>query len=311
MRLRLLASTLALGLLCAACGGRGPSPVAALDRIELEVGGMPRRAFVVAPPSLPPGPRPLVFAMHGGGGRGDGLARQIGRSLHRLASRDGFVVVYPHAFDRFWDFGEEAISDRLDVRVDDRRYFEALLDELPRRFEVDAQRIFVAGISRGGQAAYFMACHFPGRIRAIAAVTMPLPRFLVDACRNAAPLGVAILNGTEDPLVPYDGGHIEFRGRKRGEVLSTDATVAFWRERNGCSASPNSERRIDSEPDETQVDRLAWTDCEHAPVVLYRIEGGGHTWPSGSQYLPRFWIGRLSRDVDGSEEIWSFFRGFE
>ena len=309
MRLRLY-SILALCLL-SACGGRGPSPVAALDRIELDVGGTSREAFVYAPPSLPPGKRPVVFAMHGGGGRGDGLARQVGRSLHRLANRDGFFVVYPHAFDRFWDFGEEAISDRLDVRVDDRRYFEALLDDMPRRFAVDPRRVFVAGISRGGQAAYFMACSFPGRIRAIAAVTMPLPRFLVDSCRDAAPLGVAILNGTEDPLVPYEGGHIEFRGRKRGEVLSTDDTVAFWRERNGCSASPTSERRIDPERDRTHVERFAWTDCQHAPVVLYRIEGGGHTWPSGTQYLPSFWIGRLSQDVDGSEEIWSFFRGFE
>ena len=153
-----------------------------------------------------------------------------------------------------------------------------------------------------------MACAFPGRIRAMAAVTMSLPTFMLDACREAAPLGVAILNGTEDPLVPYDGGDIEFRGKKRGVLISTDDTVALWRERNGCAAPPSDEQRIDPVDDDTHVDRFAWTDCEHAPVVLYRIEGGGHTWPSGSQYLPRYFIGRLSRDIDGSQEIWAFFR---
>ena len=252
-------------LLTSACAGRGPNPVAALDRIDFTLDGLERRAFVYAPPALPPGPRPLVFVMHGGGGRGDGMARQVGRTMHGLADRDGFVVVYPHAHDRLWDFGEEALADRLDVRVDDRRYFETLLDELPRRFSVDPDRVFVTGISRGGQAAFYMACHFPGRIRAIAAVTMSLPDFMFEPCRDAAPLGVAILNGTEDPLVPYAGGDIEIAGRKRGEVLSTDATVAFWRERNGCLATPTSERRIDPVDDATHVDRSAWTDCEPRP----------------------------------------------
>ncbi|HKZ79296.1 MAG TPA: hypothetical protein VJ124_13425 [Pyrinomonadaceae bacterium] len=42
-------------------------------------------------------------------------------------------------------------------------------------------------------------------------------------------------------------------------------------------------------------------------VVLYTIEGGGHTLPGGRQYLPERLIGRTSRDLEGSQTIWDFF----
>ena len=37
------------------------------------------------------------------------------------------------------------------------------------------------------------------------------------------------------------------------------------------------------------------------------IEGGGHTWPGGPQYLPQSIIGRTSRDIDATPTIWEFF----
>jgi polyhydroxybutyrate depolymerase len=44
-------------------------------------------------------------------------------------------------------------------------------------------------------------------------------------------------------------------------------------------------------------------------VRLLRVEGGGHTWPGGAQYLPVAWIGATNRDIDASEVIWRFFKG--
>ena len=42
-------------------------------------------------------------------------------------------------------------------------------------------------------------------------------------------------------------------------------------------------------------------------MVLYRIEGGGHTWPGGKQYLPPGLVGRVCRDIDGTRTIFEFF----
>ena len=54
---------------------------------------------------------------------------------------------------------------------------------------------------------------------------MPLPVSLEDDCAEGPPVGLAVLNGTADPLVPYDGGQITLLGKERGGTLSTDRTM--------------------------------------------------------------------------------------
>ena len=43
-------------------------------------------------------------------------------------------------------------------------------------------------------------------------------------------------------------------------------------------------------------------------VILYTIDGGGHTWPGGLQYLPERIIGKTSKDLDANQLIWDFFK---
>ena len=256
-----------------------------------------------------PGDRPLVLVLHGGGGTHRGTVQNTRRRFHQLADQHGFYVAYPNAVNKMWDFGEGKISESLERRVDDLGFFTRLIDRLLVELPIDPGQVFATGISRGGQASYFLACRLGDRIRAIAPITMPLPAFLEDDCRRGPPVGVAILNGTEDPLVPYDGGQITLFRQKRGRVLSTDATARLWRQRNGCSDSSTDET-IDEVDDATRVRKTVWSDCAGAPVVVYRIEGGGHTWPSGGQYLPEALVGRVTREIDGAVEAWSFFAAF-
>lgn len=46
---------------------------------------------------------------------------------------------------------------------------------------------------------------------------------------------------------------------------------------------------------------------ESTEIILYAVEGGGHTWPSGYQYLNEKFVGKTSRDIDANEVIWDFF----
>lgn len=281
---------------------------AKLQKHTLVVGDLDRSYLLYVPSVVSENDhkKPLVLVFHGGGGTARGVARDVGRSLHTIADREGFIVAYPNAVKKTWDFGAGVVSEALDVRIDDRGFFEALMDELVDTQPVDKTRIFATGISRGGQASYFVACQFPDRIRAIAPVAMPMPAFMADTC-NARDIGIAVLNGTDDPLVPYDGGQIKVRRKERGLVMSTDDTIDFWRQRNGCNATPSDSAVIDAANDQTRVLRTTWEQCRQAHVILYRIEGGGHTWPAGSQYLPRRRIGRVSAEIDGATEIWAFF----
>ncbi len=258
------------------------------------------------------GKRPLVLAIHGRGSTHRAMVDLTRRGFHSLADRDGFFVVYPNAVAGYWDFGEGVVSEELPQHVDDLGYFRAVLDAVGERHAIDPRRVFAAGISRGGQASYFLACKLPGRIRAFAAFAMPLADFLEDDCSSGPPVGVAIVNGTADPLVPYDGGRVEVLGRYRGAVLSTDATAALFRRRNGCEPQPTAEETLDQAEDGTRVEKTLWGACDGAPVAVYRVEGGGHTWPSGAQSpLERVVVGKVSRDVDGATLAWEFFRGFE
>jgi polyhydroxybutyrate depolymerase len=55
------------------------------------------------------------------------------------------------------------------------------------------------------------------------------------------------------------------------------------------------------------IRRLAYTNCpNNADVILYTVEGGGHTWPGGKP-LPEWIVGRTTREISASGVMWEFF----
>ena len=118
-----------------------------------------------------------------------------------------------------------------------------------------------------------------------------------------------VVNGTKDPLVPYEGGHVQVFRSKRGAIFSTDETIERWRVFNGCKAEPFEMWLPDEDPrDGTRTEVRWWSGCAgQAEVCLYRVVGGGHTWPGGLQYLSKALIGNVSRDYDLVPLIFDFF----
>jgi polyhydroxybutyrate depolymerase len=43
-----------------------------------------------------------------------------------------------------------------------------------------------------------------------------------------------------------------------------------------------------------------------ADVQFWRVDGGGHTWPGGIQYLPERMIGPTSHAFDATAVMWRF-----
>ena len=256
------------------------------------------------------GPRPLVMVIHGGAGTDRGMIKLDKERWNALADEHGFYVAYPNAVDKIWDFGEGLISDDLDKRVDDLAYFRHVMDDASARKNIDQNRIFATGISRGGQASYYLACNMPERIRAVMPVAMNLPDFMENECVSGPPVAIAVMNGTADPIVPYDGGWIKVFRQKRDVVLSADETLALWRARNGCADRPTATSHIDKPGDKTSVDVSEWNSCFGAPVKLYKVNNGGHTWPSGLQYLKPRIVGQTSNDISAANEGWAFFSQF-
>ncbi len=77
--------------------------------------------------------------------------------------------------------------------------------------------------------------------------------------------------------------------------------AAHVAQRNQCKGGPTNTRISPS------VRRLAYTNCaENADVILYTIEGGGHTWPGG-KHLAEWIAGRTTDEINASTVIWEFF----
>jgi len=189
-------------------------------------------------------------------------------------------------------------------------YFKRVVDDASARAKIDQSRVFATGISRGGQASYFLACNAPDLVRAVMPVAMGLPKFMLNECRGAPPVAIAIMNGTADTQVPYGGGEITVFRKKRGAVRSADESLALWLDRNGCDLSKSTSVSIDEDGDKTSVEVTSWSQCTEAPVKFYKVLNGGHTWPSGLQYLPPLIVGHTSQDIDASDEARAFFSQF-
>jgi len=254
-------------------------------------------------------PAPLVIVLHGGGGNGAGMVKLTG--FNAVSDREGFIVVYPDGIDRHWNDGRGVEWYRAHTQdIDDVGFISALIDELSRKLNIDAKRVYATGISNGGMMSYRLGCELSDRIAAIAAVAASLAVNKVKEWSPTRPIPVMIIAGTADPLVPWNGGDIRYGERIYGTVLSVPETVEFWVEKNGCTARPVVRRLPDSDPaDGTVVRREAYSGCKDgAEVVLYAVEGGGHTWAGGLQYLPERIIGKTSREFSASEVIWQFFK---
>ena len=275
-----------------------------------------QRRYRLYSPSLKPnhsGQRPLLFVLHGGGGTNRGMVRLTNGRFNQLADRDGFFVVYPQGIDKSWNDGRtDKISGAHRKGIDDVGFFRALIEHLVQEYPIDSGRIFATGISNGGLMSFRLGCSLSDNIRAIAPVTAQIPSAIEPLCRSESGVSLAIINGTEDPLVPYNGGHITVFQKQRGRVLSTDETIRIWKDKNRCNTEAIVTELPDLAADDTRVTKIEYTQCAAgSKVVLYRIDGGGHTWPDGRQYLPEGLIGRTSRDINACDEIWEFFKNLK
>ncbi len=256
-------------------------------------------------------PAPLVFALHGGGGTGKRMDKLTG--FDALADRHGFIVIYPDAVDKNWNDGRDLTNYRSQrENIDDVGFISALIDTISDQYTVDRTRVYTTGASNGAMMSFRLACELTDKITAIAPVIGSLGENISKTCAPSRPIAVIIIGGTGDPLVPWSGGHVHLFRRKLGKVLSFADTTGFWVAHNGCSPVPDISWLPDVDPEDgTRIRKKVYSQCSQGvKVVLYEIQGGGHTWPGGPQYLPEWIIGINSKDMDAGEVIWDFFEGF-
>ncbi|MFH1151146.1 MAG: PHB depolymerase family esterase [Actinomycetota bacterium] len=272
---------------------------------SIRSGGLERTYVLHVPPGYVEGAdNSLVLAFHGHGGQGENQERLSG--MEAVSDANGFLLAYPDGVDRGWNDGRG-----INEGIEDVGFARDLVGKLSAEYGVDPKRVYATGISNGGFMSFRLACDAPDVFAAVAPVAALMSVPLVESNRSTTPVSVLLVNGTEDPLVPWEGGQIGggMLG-SRGEAISTQASIDYWVGLDGCATTPQVARLPDSDPaDGTTVTQYVYPGGrDSTEVVLCEVTGGGHTWPGGYQYMRERIIGRTSRDLEASEYIWEFFR---
>ena len=251
-------------------------------------------------------PVPLVLVLQGAGSVPDimDITRMAG-----VAKREGFAVAFPNPIGFVWNDGAlSVLGTNASNDVSFLRRVVADIDE--KQFPVDWKRVYAIGISNGGMMSLRLACEAADLFAGVGAVAANMAKALAADCRPSAPVSVIVINGTEDPIIPYRGGGVRLiRVMRFGEVLSTEDTMSLWARLNGCAAPLPPVTLPDRDPgDDSRAVRIDYDGCRGARTRLIRVQGGGHTWPGGLQFMPSVLIGTVNRDIDAGQAAWTFFK---
>jgi polyhydroxybutyrate depolymerase len=299
-------------------GGEEPNPSCKFNNQKgirfvetLMVDGLVRKTIV----HLPAGYRnseqlPVVIVLHGAKLTGKILETVTG--FDKLSNHENFIVAYPNAVYHQWNDGR-AEGYTPAYGIDDVKYISSLMDTLIWKFNADPKRIYLTGFSSGGMMSMRLGRELTNRIAAIAPVSasFPIPALEQDV-KPTLPLPVLMINGTHDQAFPWDGGDTKIVGVKVGPVAPVMTTVDYWVKANGGdSAAPEFQQCKHNRKDSTTVDVSYFSTPTKSCVLLFRVNGGGHTWPGSEvplKYIPL--LGRQNRDVSASELIWTFFKNY-
>ncbi len=287
-------------------------------RRTIDMSGI-ERTFLVRPPSAQRTPSAMIIMLHGHSGSAERLiGRRTRAAPYRvwsaIADRAHLLLVAPDGLigadgQRGWH--DCRADNQTNPRTDDAEFLTNLAARLEREYQMLPGRVFIVGTSNGGQMALRMAIERPTLIKAAAGIVAAMPAQSNCAAPTTS-VPVLLMNGTHDPLVPYEGGYITPGGGKRGSVLSTAASIAIWTRLANIS-SPPLVIRITGEGgiDRTTIFKEVYARSDGRPVVvLYRVEGGGHTEPSRSEIYGRIitrLLGLQSHAIEMADEVWKFF----
>jgi polyhydroxybutyrate depolymerase len=267
---------------------------------QMQFGGL-TRTYLVHPPAGGVHPAALVVALHGSGGTGAGEQRLT--HYDDVADANDFVVVYPDGMDRGWADGFDATRSAR-AGVDDEGFLTALANSLVAQYGIDPGHVFATGMSNGGFMANRLGCDRADVFAAIAPVAGTLDTDV--PCQPSRPVSVMAVHGTDDPIVPFNGGAMRASAGIR-QVVSAPDMAQRWRQLDGCPGVPTPSVLPDTVMND-QAERFDSPGCgQGTEVVFYQVDGAGHTWPGGLQYLPKTIVGTTSQAFDASQAGWQFF----
>lgn len=281
---------------------------------QLIVNGHKRTFYWYTPEEARDTPLPVVVLLHGYKGNAEEILKLSG--MLKLAQKEPLILLIPEGRQATWNI--HAIKGQYDDQ--DLHFIDGAIEFIKYNASVDTQRIYAMGMSNGGFLATRLACERPNTFAAVGAVSATLAKpLLTEDCQAGSPVPVAMINGTKDPVVLWDGGLGKLKSTfPDSEIAGVEDTLAFWRERHQCQ-SPLAKpvHVLADELDDPIVLHYSY-QCESSspasPVQQWTVVGGGHTWPKSPQrftiksWIYRRFVGRTTRNLNATEALWQFFQ---
>jgi predicted peptidase len=222
-----------------------------LDR-SVSLGGQAYKYQIFVPPAYTPSQRwPVILFLHGAGERGsDGYFQtQVGlaSAIRQNAARFPAIAVFPQAT------AESSWTGTL------ARVALAALDQTMREYQTDPSRVYLTGLSMGGNGTWYIAYRYPKRFAAIA----PICGWISPEFWKAA-----------DPVVPADSGETY---SAFGRQLRQTPTWIFHGEIDPVVPVDESRKAF------------AALQSAKAPVQYTEVPGTGHNAWDPTYASPKFW----------------------
>lgn len=253
---------------------------------------------------------PVVVDLHGYGVSAADMLKIT--KLGTYGNREGFVTITPQVARRlpYWTTG---------FKSKDVAFLRGVISRVESTLCVDQNRLFVTGYSNGAVMASVLACVDAAQVAAIAPVSgIANPA----GCRPSRPVPVVAFHGTADPLLPYTGGlsaeayKLPLPAGAKGNLSrllgsnvpqstkgpSIPKTTAAWAARDGCQSRPTTRAFAKN------VALISYACPSGATVSLFRVRGGGHTWPGSVLDSKTNALGATSMAISADKIIWDFFQ---
>ena len=245
---------------------------------------------------------PVVLAFHAAFGSAEGFEENT--ALHEAKEAEHFIIVYPEGHKRTWNAGD-CCGPAHREKINDRKFIQALLDDLASVVPIDRRRVYATGFSNGGRICYFLAGTMSEVITAIA----PMGTAVLTDHVPVRPIPILHIHGLSDKWAPYYGGASAWKSMPVAEP--TEKGLEFWRNLAGTSTESRGSLFDGNDDCITYAGAPDGTKIE-----LCRIPGLGHNWPGTRmsdkyrQFMVHFGLGPVGPPIDVRDTVLRFFREF-
>jgi poly(hydroxyalkanoate) depolymerase family esterase len=265
-----------------------PSPTATMPE--------PRAYKLYVPNANKGQPLPLIVMLHGSTQSTDDFA--AGTRMNTVSEECTFLVGYPEQpaaanASKGWNWFRPGDQQR---GHGEPSLIAGITRMVTHDYSVDAERIYIAGLSAGGAAAVVMGKAYPDLYAAVGVhsglpcgIASDLPSAFAAMCQGTADLSMAEGSGPIVPTIVFHGDQDIVVHPRNGDNVIAHSKM---------TASLNSKVHSGEAPGGLAYTRTVHNDAQGRAILeQWDIHGAGHAWSEGRMQAARWFAFSSTIDV--------------